>query len=83
MRADAAVAPNSALVVQTAHMASAAELLSLVTAIEEMQQRITRAADDMAGGPQDDTALELYEVERALRTARRKLSKVASEMPRT
>lgn len=61
-------------------MASAAELLSLVTAIEEMQKRITDAADEMAGGPRDDTALDLYEVERALRTARRRLAKVAGDL---
>ena len=61
-------------------MATSAELSSLVTAIEELESRVTAAADELSGGPSDDTAVDLYDVERALRSARRRLSRVVTEL---
>jgi len=61
-------------------MTSPAELSSLVTAIEELQQRITAAAEELSGTADDDVAIDLYEVERALRSARRKLHRASEEL---
>ena len=41
---------------------------------------MTAAADELVGGPHDDTAVDLYDVERALRSARRKLSRVVDAL---
>ena len=59
-------------------MVSRAELSSMSTALTELAERITKSADAMLGGPNEGVAVDLYEVERSLRTARRRLE-VASE----
>ena len=58
-------------------MVSKAELSSLETAIRELTERITAAADELMGTPGEDVAIDLYDVERSLRTAQRRLSKAA------
>jgi len=55
---------------------TAAELSSLATALDELTQRITAMADDAASQQREDVASELFEVERALAGASRRLSKV-------
>lgn len=55
-------------------MMSAAELSSIETAVGELCDRISRAADELIGTPHEDVGIELFEVERSLRTARRRLS---------
>ena len=58
-------------------MVSKAELSSLETAIRELTERITAAADELMGTPGEDGAIDLYDVERSLRTAQRRISKAA------
>ena len=58
-------------------MVSKAELSSLETAIRELTERITAAADELMGTPGEDVAIDLYDVERSLRTAQRRSSKAA------
>ena len=45
-------------------MVSRAELSSLETAIRELTDRITTAADELLGTSEEAVALDLYEVER-------------------
>ena len=58
-------------------MVSPAELSSLETAIREMRERITAAADELVGTRDEDVAVDLYDVERSLRTAERRIIKAA------
>ena len=58
-------------------MVSKAELSSLETAIRELTERITAAADELMGTPGEDVAIDLYDVERRLRPAPRLISKAA------
>jgi len=51
----------------------AAHLSSLSTALDELTERITRLADDFQGSPREDIASDLYEVERNLQAAARRL----------
>lgn len=62
---------------QTAAMQSDhAELSSLTTSLDDLTRRVTVMAERYVGGPREDIALDLYEVERALRTASRRLNKL-------
>jgi hypothetical protein len=53
-----------------------AELSALATSVAEVTRRVTAAADRLRGTPRDDIANGLYEVERSLLTAGRKLDRV-------
>jgi hypothetical protein len=53
-----------------------AQLASLATALDELTQRITRLADDYTGAPEENTASELYEIERILAQAARRLDRL-------
>ena len=64
-------------------MTAAAELSSLATALDELTQRISGMADDAAAQQRDDIASELFEVERALAGASRRLMKVADSSERS
>jgi hypothetical protein len=55
-----------------------ARLLSAATSLDEITARITETADRMSGGGNDAVAADLYEVERALRNANRRLARVVS-----
>jgi hypothetical protein len=55
------------------------QLASLATAINEITQRITRLADDCAGAPEENTASELYEIERILLQAARRLDRLVRD----
>ncbi len=59
---------------------SAAELSSIGTAVDELGVRVARAADDLIGTRLEDVGVELYEVERALRMARRRLTQAAKSL---
>lgn len=48
---------------------------SLATALDDLAKRVTHLAEDLAG-EQQDLAVELFEVERALNGARRRMRKV-------
>ncbi|MBJ81400.1 MAG: hypothetical protein OSA88_10905 [Acidimicrobiales bacterium] len=56
-------------------MVSQAELSSLQTAIRELGERITAAADELVGTSDEGVAIDLYEVERSLRIAQRRITK--------
>ena len=58
-------------------MVSQAELSSLETAIRELSERITLAADELVGTKEEDVALDLYEVERSLKTTQRRIARAA------
>ena len=64
-------------------MMTGAELSSLATALDELTQRITAMADDAASQQRDDVASELFEVERALTGASRRLMKVVETSARS
>lgn len=51
----------------------AAHLSSLSTALDELTARVTALADDLSGAPREDVAADLYEVERSLQAAARRL----------
>jgi ElaB/YqjD/DUF883 family membrane-anchored ribosome-binding protein len=54
-------------------MTAIAELSSVATALEELLRRVTAIADDIARSQQETLSSELYEVERTLSTAHRRL----------
>ena len=56
---------------------NSAELSSLGTALDELTKRITAMADDAATQKREDVARELFEIERALTGASRRLNKIA------
>jgi hypothetical protein len=58
-------------------MPNSAELSSLATAVDELIQRITTLADAAASAKDEAVAGELYEAERALRSAGRRLASLS------
>ncbi|MCP3938397.1 MAG: hypothetical protein GY708_23870 [Actinomycetia bacterium] len=59
---------------------SSAELGSISTLLDELRQRVTTAADAMVDTDKEDVASELFEVDRALRMAIRRLEKASRSM---
>jgi len=57
-----------------------AELSALATSLDDLTARVTAAADRLRGTPRDDVADGLYEVERSLLSASRKLDQVVRTM---
>jgi hypothetical protein len=57
----------------------AAALSSISTALDELTQRITALADDYQTSPREDVAADLYEVERNLQAAARRLKAVVAK----
>lgn len=49
-------------------------LSSLSSAVGELTDRVTALADEYQGSPREDVAADLYEVERSLHTAHRRLT---------
>ena len=50
-----------------------AQLSSLSTALDDLSRRITQLADQLQGSSREDVAADLYEVERHLLAATRRL----------
>jgi Mg2+ and Co2+ transporter CorA len=50
-----------------------ARLSSLSTALDDLARRVTELADQYQGSPREDVAADLYEVERHLIAASRRL----------
>jgi Mg2+ and Co2+ transporter CorA len=50
-----------------------AHLSSLSTALDDLTDRITALADGYQGSPREDVAADLYDVERNLQAANRRL----------
>jgi hypothetical protein len=53
-----------------------AHLSSLSTALDDLSKRVTELADQFQGSPREDLAADLYEVERHLTAASRRLKGV-------
>ncbi len=58
----------------------AADLSSVRTGLEDIAERIVRHADSYANGPDEDLAARLYEVERNLLGASRRLGSILKDM---
>ena len=58
----------------------AAQLSSAVTALAELTKRVCDLADRYADGPREEVAAELYEVERSLRAAGRRLERLVDRL---
>ena len=56
--------------------ALAPQLSTIASSLDDLTHRITELADRRADDPDDDVASELYEVERALQHASRRLRRV-------
>lgn len=54
--------------------ADQAVLSSITSQVEELSNRVAGLAERHRGGPRDDIASELFEAERALRRAHRRLA---------
>jgi hypothetical protein len=57
-----------------------AQLSSVATTLDELTQRITDAADHYQDAAKEDVASDLYEVERALQAAGRRLENVVTRL---
>jgi hypothetical protein len=57
-------------------MTTRAELSSVATGLQELAGRITAIAEGLDGSERDVVGPALFEIERALRTAERRLHKV-------
>ena len=62
--------------------APGAQLSSMATALDDLASRLTALAETTAGTDDDWMAKELFEVERSLGEARRRLAKVTSALAR-
>lgn len=62
-------------------MALHADLMSLSSTLDQMLERVEAAATDVRGTDRDDLLGDLYEIERHLRSANRRLSRTLSGMP--
>jgi len=58
--------------------AALSELSSVATALDELNRRLVAIADQAASEHDDETASELFAVERALRGALRRLSRLTT-----
>ena len=54
----------------------APQLSTIASSLDDLTRRITELADSRAARPDDDVASELYEVERALQHASRRLQRL-------
>ena len=59
-------------------MTARAELSSVSTGLEELVKRVTDIAEGLSGDEKEQLAPDLYEVERTLRAAERRLRRVVS-----
>lgn len=56
------------------------QLSSVATALDELTRRVTEMAELLAGADREDLAGELFEVERSLLAAGRRLARVVDEL---
>jgi hypothetical protein len=61
----------------------AAQLSSLSTGLHGLVERITAIADGFQGTPREDVAADLYDVERHLKAAHRRLTGLVDRLERT
>ncbi len=58
-----------------------ADLTSVMSTLDQMIDRLDEAAKEVSGTDQDDLLGDLYEVERHLRQAARRLNRTLDQMP--
>ncbi len=58
-----------------------AQLSSVSTALEDLTIRITESAERHVGTDEEDIASELFEIERSMRAAGRRLARLVRRMP--
>lgn len=56
------------------------QLSSVSTALSELTERVTALAESLSSSQREDLAAALYEVERALTSAGRRLDQVVAEL---
>lgn len=59
-----------------------ADLESAVSVLDHIVERIAEIAEDLATGPLEDIAADLYEAERMLRAGSRRLGRTARNLQR-
>ncbi|MEI2639644.1 MAG: hypothetical protein V9F03_11730 [Microthrixaceae bacterium] len=52
-----------------------ADLSSIMSTFDQALERLDESAREVAGGPEDDVVADIYEVERHLRQAQRRLKR--------
>lgn len=57
-----------------------AQLSALATTLSELTERVTAVADQFQSSPREDVAADLYEVERNLRAASRRLQALVDRL---
>jgi hypothetical protein len=62
--------------------ATSAELSSLATALDELTRRVTVHAESADTAKDEETARELFAIERSLASANRRLSRLALSLQR-
>ena len=63
-------------------VASSAELSSLATALDELSRRVTAHADAADVAKDEETARELFAIERALNSTNRRLARLSMTLSR-
>lgn len=58
-----------------------ADLASVLSTLDQVLERLTEAANEVDGSERDDLLVDLYEVERHLRSATRRLNRTVSSLP--
>jgi hypothetical protein len=61
-------------------MTAGPQLSSVATSLNELTERLTAIAESMVGTERDDLALALFDVERTLRSAGRRLDRVVDAL---
>ena len=56
------------------------ELSSVATSLSELTSRVTTIAESLSGGERDDLATELFEAERSMVAASRRLERVLEQL---
>lgn len=62
-------------------MSNHAELSALATSLSDLVERLAQIADDLTGAERDRIGQDLFEVERTLTTARRRLDRALAAYP--
>ena len=58
-----------------------ADLTSVLSTLDQVIERLDEAAGELEGPARDDLLVDLYEVERHLRAATRRLNRTVSSLP--
>jgi hypothetical protein len=58
----------------------AAQLSSLTTSLDDLVQRVTALAENFQGSPREDVAADLFDVERHLQGAHRRMQKLVLKL---